>query len=361
MDKFPINERVFVVKQFILNHSVVQTQRNFRREFNVERHGQIPTRQTIMRWVRDFENKGSVSSNFSGGIRTVRTPENIERVRQAVERSPTRSASRQSLALHISNRTLRRILHLDLKFHPYKIQVVHKLKDADKPVRVAFCRQFLRVLENDASQLNFLLMSDEAHFHLSGYVNKQNCRYWSEENPQHIHEQPLHDLKVSVWCGVSSFGIIGPYFFEENNQTVTINSERYVHMLETFLGPELRRRGQNQIWFQQDGATAHTARQTRIVLQEMFPDHLISRFGDITWPSNSPDLTAPDFFLWGYLKQKVYERRPNTIRELKMHISEEIGNIRAEVLESVMQNFRHRLHKCIEVNGEHLKDVIFKN
>lgn len=97
MDKFPINQRIFVVKQFIRTESVVQAQRNFRREFNVERHGRIPTRQTVMRWVRDFENRGNVASNFSGGKRTVRTPENIERVRRAVLKSPKRSALKQSL------------------------------------------------------------------------------------------------------------------------------------------------------------------------------------------------------------------------------------------------------------------------
>lgn len=360
MEKFPINQRIYVVKQFIISNSVVQVQRNFRREFNVERHGRIPTRQTIMRWVRDFDVSGNVQSNFRGGIRTIRTPENIERVKQAVIRSPNRSASRQSIALHISNRTLRRILHSDLHFHPYKIQVVQKLKEADKPLRVAFCRQFLQILKNDENQLNFLMMTDEAHFHLSGYVNKQNYRYWSDVNPQQFHERPLHDEKVTVWCGVSIFGIIGPYFFEENNRNVTINSERYVNMLRVFLRPELRRLGQNHIWFQQDGATAHTARQTRILLQEMFPGRLISKFGDITWPANSPDLTAPDFFLWGYLKEKVYERRPNTIQELKIRILEEINNIGAELLKRVMQNFRCRLQKCIDNQGSHLKDVIFK-
>ena len=63
-------------------------QRNFRSEFNVERHGRIPTRQTVIRLVRDFENRGNVASNFSGGNRIVRTPGNIERIRRAVLRNP---------------------------------------------------------------------------------------------------------------------------------------------------------------------------------------------------------------------------------------------------------------------------------
>ena len=49
-------------------------------------------------------------------------------------------------------------------------------------------------------------MPDEAHFHLTGYVNKQNCRYWADSNPKEVHERPLHSSKVTVWCAVSAHG-----------------------------------------------------------------------------------------------------------------------------------------------------------
>ncbi|GFV07730.1 hypothetical protein TNCV_4942321 [Trichonephila clavipes] len=43
-----------------------------------------------------------------------------------------------------------------------------------------------------------ILFSDEAHFWLNGYVNKQNCRIWSEANPQVYVETPLHLEKLTV-------------------------------------------------------------------------------------------------------------------------------------------------------------------
>jgi hypothetical protein len=61
-----------------------------------------------------------------------------------------------------------------------------------------------------------IMISDEAHFHLDGSVNKQNCRYWVAENPRQLHQRPLHSPKVTVWCGIAKFGIVGPYFFEED-------------------------------------------------------------------------------------------------------------------------------------------------
>ncbi|GFW17321.1 hypothetical protein TNCV_3905311 [Trichonephila clavipes] len=50
--------------------------------------------------------------------------------------------------------------------------------------------------------------SDEAHFWLNGYVNKQNCRIWSEADPQVYVETPLHPEKLTVWCALWAGGIL---------------------------------------------------------------------------------------------------------------------------------------------------------
>ncbi|GFU91001.1 putative DD41D transposase [Trichonephila clavipes] len=52
------------------------------------------------------------------------------------------------------------------------------------------------------------LFSDEAHFWLNGYVNKQNYRIWSEANPQVYVETPLHLEKLTVWCALWAGGIL---------------------------------------------------------------------------------------------------------------------------------------------------------
>ncbi|GFX66407.1 DUF4817 domain-containing protein [Trichonephila clavipes] len=61
-----------------------------------------------------------------------------------------------------------------------------------------------------------LILSDEAHFHLSGTVNKQNFRFWAAENRQLIHQRRLNSPRGIVWCAVAEFGVRGPYFFEED-------------------------------------------------------------------------------------------------------------------------------------------------
>ena len=64
----------------------------------------------------------------------------------------------------------------------------------------------------------------------------------------------------------------------------------------------------------------------------------MSKSGDLDWPPRSPDLTPPDFFLWGYLKSRVYVNKPRTVEELKDNIREEIAAIPAEMLAKTMEN-----------------------
>ena len=59
-----------------------------------------------------------------------------------------------------------------------------------------------------------IILNDEAHFHLDGFVNHQNCRVWGSENPRVISEKQMHPQRVTVWCKFWVRGIIGPYFFE---------------------------------------------------------------------------------------------------------------------------------------------------
>ena len=95
-------------------------------------------------------------------------------------------------------------------------------------------------------------MSDEAHFHLGVYDNKQICCIWGSENPKMIIEKPLYPQRVTVCGGFWAGGIIGPYFFEnEAGAAVLVNGLRYRKMINEFLWPELEDMD-NSLWNVED-------------------------------------------------------------------------------------------------------------
>jgi len=123
--------RVFAYDSFVKSESIIGTQRLFRRYFNIGRHGNIPSSNTILRWVTSFRARGTIMKKPPGPVQTARTPENVERVRAAVVRSPTRSARRHAVELGMSESTARQILHKDLAFYLYKIMIVQALNEGD--------------------------------------------------------------------------------------------------------------------------------------------------------------------------------------------------------------------------------------
>jgi len=91
------------VKAFYKNgDSFVIAQREFRRDFGIHRNRAVPSAHTIKTWVRNFGATGSSLKKKGGSVKTVRTAENIAVVREAIERSPHRSARRHSVSLGLS-------------------------------------------------------------------------------------------------------------------------------------------------------------------------------------------------------------------------------------------------------------------
>ena len=105
--------------------------------------------------------------------------------------------------------------------------------------RVHFADKIASNLEDTLAFLNNVLFSDEAHFELSGYGNRQNMRIWSDENPHDTVEAPRWRKKVTVFVAISGIaGLIGPYFFENyTGSAETIKTSNYLQMLKSNLVP----------------------------------------------------------------------------------------------------------------------------
>ena len=93
-------------------------------------------------------------------------------------------------------------------------------------------------------------------------------------------------------------------------------------------------------------------------MNEKFPGKWIGRRGPIEWAPRSPDLTPLDFFLWGYLKQKVYKTPIKDLAELRLKIIERCQLIEPETLKSVFLNIEKRLHLVIENGGAPIEQLL---
>ena len=198
----------------------------------------------------------------------------------------------------ISRASCAKALHTNLHMHPYRVLVVQQLYPRDYQQRILYCQWFNEHLNNN-DLLDLTFFTDEAWFYLSGYVNSQNYRTWATENPYNFDEKDLHPLKIGIWIAISRRRIIGTIFFNE-----TINAERYQTAILTEFINQLHDDEISKGYFQQDGATAYTARTTIDYLQQCYGNRIISQG---LWPSRSPDLTPPDDFLFGQVNNNVYK------------------------------------------------------
>uniref|UniRef100_A0A0N5B4A2 DUF4817 domain-containing protein n=1 Tax=Strongyloides papillosus TaxID=174720 RepID=A0A0N5B4A2_STREA len=302
--KYSQFERTIVVECYYVNNlSIILTQKCYKKYFKTRN---APTRQTIRNIVKRFNKHGSVSDvNRPGRPRTMSSTENIEKIKQNVLVDGNISLRKRAQQLCMAKSTLHDVMKHKIKFFPYKPQTAHELLPVDKNQRIDYAEKIKELIEKDCNFIDKLIMSDEANFYLNGFVNKQNYRQWSLKNPRKIINKKMKSKKVTVWCGITSKKIIGPYFFEDKKgKSLMINEKRYREMLEKFLVPELAAFPKDT-WFQQDGAPSHTAAKTIELLKKIFNNRVISRNSPVNWPSRSPDLTTPDFF-YGVILKIVY-------------------------------------------------------
>ncbi|GFW92869.1 uncharacterized protein TNCV_3495021 [Trichonephila clavipes] len=131
-------------------------------------------------------------------------------------------------------------------------------------------------------------------------------------------------------------------------------------MITNFFIPESNNHDVQELRFQKDGATCHTARATIDLVKDTFGDRLISCFGPVNWPPRSCDLTPLDYFLWGYVKSLVYADKPQTLDHLEDNIRRVIADIRPQMLEKVIENWTSRLDYIRASRGSPMPEIIFK-
>lgn len=315
-----------------------------------------PKPAVFERLLNQFEESGSV--NYKKPITrkfVTEDEESVFNVIGSVIENPNISQSQISGNTNISQASISRILKKH-RFHPYKIQLCQELYGNDFDNRIQFC---MWVLDKAAENENFfdnVLFSDECNFHNNGLVNRHNFHYYSDSNPHEYRVMRNQNRwSINVWGGILGPYLIGPYFFEgplNGMMFLDFLSQKLPVLLEDV--PLNTRRN---IWLQLDGAPPHYHREVRQFLNANFQNRWIGRNGFQNWPPRSPDLTPPDFFLWGYIKGIVNNTPPTTPYDMKMRLRHAFKTVTPQMLSRVSSGFQKRICKCLEMNGRHFEHL----
>ena len=272
-----------------------------------------------------------------------------------VEATPSSSCKQIEQGTGVSKSDAQRILQ-KYKYHPYKFHIVQHLHPGDAERRMLFCQWYLQQINTDESFGRLVIWSDECYFSSAGIFNRHNTRNWSAENHHLIFERAQQGrFGVGISCFIFGRRIV--YRIFEGGLT----ARRYREILEEVI-PELMENVPlalyNAVYFQQDGAPSHNSALLREFLDENFPQRWIGTYGPVRWPPRSPDLSILDFFLWGFMKNKIYKTQYQSVAELRAAIDLTFRNLqrRPMILFNAIRRITKMCQFCIRENGRHFEN-----
>ncbi len=191
------------------------------------------------------------------------------------------------------------------------------------------------------AQWSKVLFSDESKFCIS--FGNQGPRVWRKsgeaQNPCCLKSSVKFPQSVMIWAAMSSAGV-GPLCFLKSK----VNAAIYKEILEHFMLPSADKLyGDADFIFQQDLAPAHTAKGTK----SWFNDHGVTV---LDWPANSPDLN-PIEYLWGIVKRKMRDTRPNNADDLKATVKETCASIPPQQCYKLITSMPRRIEAVIKAKG----------
>ena len=299
-----------------------------------------PDGRIIKQWHEKLFTTGSILDVSRSGRRSMEN--NNALIDYSVQNDPNMSVRRRSIELDISKSNVHHCLKKQ-SYKPYKPTFVQFLTNNDKQIRVDCCRELSLTLSPEDKRK--VLFSDECAVY--GDCKMKNVVFWSKDNP-HYHQQIIqHPPMVMIW-GAMSFGhLIGPFFIEGR-----LTAAQYCNLMNEEVIPALK---QLDIFhtciFQQDGAPAHTAKESQELLNNNFPDRWIGKFGPLSWPPRSPDLTSCDNALWGIVKKRIHSANPHTREEVKEAARVAFQSITQDELANIHKRTWRRIDLCVDLEG----------
>lgn len=216
---------------------------------------------------------------------------------------------------------------------------------------------------NGQINLDDICYTDECYILLDRLINRQNSGKWriQGENIQDddfVDERQVHAPAIMIFVALHpKIGIVTAEIMEGS-----ITAQRYQDLLATKVIPSLKEKLNDddfqKCWYQQDGASAHTARSTIDFLKREFDGRVISLNADFSpykWPAHSPDMNPLDYWFWSALKFFIRRQTPKSKQELELIFYLAVTTFTQEQVKKAVSDLHWRLMACKEANGWHFE------
>jgi hypothetical protein len=178
---FSQEQRVFILEHYFASRSYARVADEFRWRYP---DSAVPNNSTITRLIDGFRECGSVADRKRSGRPTILTEAKLADMEGMMQNSPSESLRRLSAQGGILYRSAQKATRKLLHVRAYHFSCVQELTELDKDKRIAYYRWFQSFVDNHGIvDLDRVFITDEAWFHLSGYVNRQNSSIRSAHNP----------------------------------------------------------------------------------------------------------------------------------------------------------------------------------
>ena len=264
-----------------------------------------------------------------------------------LEEEPFSSVRSIASKLDLCRETVRIILKEKLGLQKFKCRwVPNILTQSHKDNRILCSRQMLGTIDENGG-VDGIITGDEAWF----FFDNPSDGQWSK-SPSEVRRNVNRTVKsqkvmVTIFWSVNGFHVI-----EVLPEGHTFDSEYFislVKMLKKRIFPPKSKRWSKKIYLHLDNAPVHRSRATTTTAQKI-------GFCMLRHPPYSPDIAPSDFFLFGYIKEKLKNCHYGSTDRLMTAIYNIIDGIPPELIANVMRNWISRLHMVIESDGDYIED-----
>ena len=313
--------------------------------------------RTVSRLLQKYEKTGDLGDMPRSG-----RPRKLagEQAKRALKRGTKAKMSCKDLVGHVQkelgvavcSETVRRSLKQQDLARPLRAQRKPHLTPKQMDARLRFCKKWIRPTWKN------IVITDSKYFWLHPQGVGSKCWVWRGDTPPARCAFKNNTHKVHVYAGVSCFGRT-PLFVTvgttglksidaSGKKRKGVTGEVYRELLQQSFIPACQKIMQGtpyqDSWiFQQDGATAHTAKETKTLLQSMGVQTM-------EWPSNSPDLSWIES-MWSIMSRRLEKRQDLTAANFQAAIQEEWESIPNTAFQAQFRSIKNRLRACIATQG----------